>query len=1248
MKNRWLNTVLSNKWTSLAIAMLFFVLAYITDNHVNFNLANDNTVDLRIKEIIQRKEHSLQRILFNERITNAKNILNEQVDKLKRLRERNLDLLIYDKDKKLLYWSSTDIDTTVIDSVKNDLQFIQTRNGFFLAAKRTIGDQYYIAFYKLYRQYGFENNYLRNGFSDDIGTDAKAAFSTTPKEGYRQINGNDEQPLFYYKIVDSRKTNKYNTLIFIFITVGAVFFLLHVKNHYDHLIVSDGFTVSTIVLFLYLLLLRVVFVDMAFPAQLHNSRLFSPEIYASFYFASLGDILITSFLIFFFIFNVFEKLVWTETYTFNVTRKRNIQVFHVITSVIFLFYIYFVVYCLRSLIIDSGIVFDFSDINRFTFYTYASLGIIIINSLSLWFATECYLVYTYQIQISRNLRIVSLVIAIAVLSIIHFTGGNTQVQFLLIAVILYFLLLLIIRIASTYSFLKRFLMCITALAIFTSTLFYKYNNEKENERVRLYSAKYSKFKDLEAEQLLADVGHHIQKDKYIMDYFGNSLILSSQLNKRINELYFTDYLRKYDIEVLDFDSTGNPTRKFHDISFDVVNQLLSQNVDYAVGDYFFFLTRPFKRYIYASKFEYCNEKGVLGYLFILLKPKLLQGPDQFERLLLTKKYSGDYERQYSHALYLADSLFVKNGSYPYGILNGMKLTDGVTEKTENKDGYRHYIKNENNDITIIVSRKNNPYLQPLSVFTILLTGFFLFLFVIFIINSYYYFVRSVLIRYTGSSARVYTYSHFFRKFLPSASLGGMYLSTRIQVTMMAMVLVLLTISGYFYIRYANFRYEETQREKILLRAQSVLTGLEAGTEFPISRMLPDEITGKLNKLAEIYDTDLSLFNREGTLMASSKNKIYESGIVNVKMDPEAYYHLDRLNQSLFTTNESIGELGFSSIYLPVFDSNDHLTAYLNIPNFNTEEELNENVSAFLVNFINLYLLFLLLSAAVSYVLSQRISSPLITIQEKLSRFRLGAKNERIVYHKQDEIGELVKQYNKLVEELEISVAMLAESERDSAWKEMARQIAHEIKNPLTPMKLSVQHLQQTWKERRENTDQVFERTMKLLLEQIDSLAQLANQFSGFAKLPTIAPEEIVLNDLLPSIASLFSHNEVHLKVAPMQDTIKVFADKDQLSRVFNNLILNAIQAGREDAHCEINIEARTKGGEVIISIRDNGTGVDEQIREKIFKPNFSTKTSGMGLGLAICKQMVAQMNGTMWFENNRGHGATFFVKLPLL
>ena len=337
------------------------------------------------------------------------------------------------------------------------------------------------------------------------------------------------------------------------------------------------------------------------------------------------------------------------------------------------------------------------------------------------------------------------------------------------------------------------------------------------------------------------------------------------------------------------------------------------------------------------------------------------------------------------------------------------------------------------------------------------------------------------------------------------------------------------------------------------------------------------------------------------------------------------------------------------ILIPVYDTNQMVSGF-----FLTEDFKRSQGYAGLYDFLSTLLtlcVFLFLTAlALSMIVTNPMTKSLKNLSSRLKDFKLGKDNERLEWKNPDEIGALISNFNKMQVELNHSADLLSRTQRDLAWREMAKQVAHEIKNPLTPMKLSIQHMQNAASQDPDKTKILIQRTSATILEQIENLTQIADEFSSFGTLPKASNDTIVLNEVVEHIHDLFRKREdMDIQMAEPMNDIHVFADKNQLVRILNNVVKNATQSIPEGRRGKIEIELNQNELYAVIKVSDNGVGIPEVMKEKVFTPNFTTKSSGTGLGLAISANMIESMNGRIYFESpNERNGTDFFIELPLV
>ena len=279
------------------------------------------------------------------------------------------------------------------------------------------------------------------------------------------------------------------------------------------------------------------------------------------------------------------------------------------------------------------------------------------------------------------------------------------------------------------------------------------------------------------------------------------------------------------------------------------------------------------------------------------------------------------------------------------------------------------------------------------------------------------------------------------------------------------------------------------------------------------------------------------------------------------------------------------------------------------------------------------------------ILSNSITKNLSVLSEKLKSVDLNTHNEPIPWQNEDEISQLIAAYNEMLGKLEESRKLLTKNEREGAWREMARQVAHEIKNPLTPIKLSVQHLQATSEFTNEAWQQKFDSTMKVIIQQIDSLSNIASEFSDFAKMHEGRHENVDVSSAIADVLALFADSPVQITYKPPLEPLNTRIDPDAFRRVMNNLIKNSKQAleGQDDGR--ISVSASRESNRIEITIEDNGPGIPNELVNKIFQPNFTTKSSGTGLGLAICQQIIEGAGGAITLKSKAP--AVMLISLPM-
>lgn len=600
-----------------------------------------------------------------------------------------------------------------------------------------------------------------------------------------------------------------------------------------------------------------------------------------------------------------------------------------------------------------------------------------------------------------------------------------------------------------------------------------------------------------------------------------------------------------------------------------------------------------------------NNFGKLGY------PELLSNQDQdgwkqFDNL------------GYSYALYQGNRLIRSFGDYSYprkGLYPRSRVT--ALNYHQQKNNYNHHFFYENDEKLIIVSYPVLTFIQVVFSFAYACVFFFLWFALLWFIFGFHRFRRNGL-------------------------------EARVRAMLMVWITVLLIGVSGVSINFNRGAYSQQDRNRGRAKMNSLIASYHRTF---INTKLQEADPAMLNQwmvsLSNVVQSDINVYSDKGDFVGTSRKEVLGKGFIGYKMNPSAYRIMRSFMPQRWTHVEQLGTLHFVSVYAPLVDQQGNLLGYANLPHFTDVSEVKKGLSEAIASFVNLYVLFLLLTFPLSKLISYTVTMPLIRLRDKMMRFQLSKKPEQIVYHGNDEIGVLVRAYNRMVSQLNTSANRLASSERDAAWREMARQIAHEIKNPLTPMLLSIQHLMRMKANNTPGWPEQLDKVAETLQNQIGLLASTASAFSDFAKIQETEYQEVDLRSLLESIIPLYeTYSNISLELSIPSHPVCLTANREQMQRVLVNFMNNAVQAIGENPLGRIQILVDVFGHECRLVIKDNGVGIPPENMQRLFQPYFTTKTTGTGLGLAISKRIIQNFGGEIFFHSEFGKGASFGFILP--
>lgn len=469
------------------------------------------------------------------------------------------------------------------------------------------------------------------------------------------------------------------------------------------------------------------------------------------------------------------------------------------------------------------------------------------------------------------------------------------------------------------------------------------------------------------------------------------------------------------------------------------------------------------------------------------------------------------------------------------------------------------------------------------------------------------------------------------------------LKNRFYISILALVVLSLVVTGattFYFFKDQNdqYHFQRIQRKEKTVNSslQYFLNDLEPSL---MSEFITKDFDYKLREIADVNNLPIVIYNLSGKILISTIDTLFQERYSS-DLSKDLLLKLDQSKNGRFVEKSSDQDINSYSF---AFNKKHQKMGVINIPyhpsNYSNKTELWD----FLNRLLTIFLLLFIGAVVLAYLLSTYITKSIASISSKIKGVEIGENNERLSWENNDEIGVLVNAYNEMLNKLELSKEKLAQTQRQIAWREMAKQVAHEIKNPLTPMKLSVQHLGRALNISKEENHVILKDFQEKMLQQIHLLTEIADEFSNYAELPKGKMKEVDLTEIINKIINLFKH-ESHVTFNlnfQNNSSFRVIGDENQLIRLFNNLIQNSLQA--MDHRGDITLNLSQKENNVILSFIDSGPGILKDIQEKIFEPKFTTKTTGKGLGLALACQIILNHGGKITLVKDRTKGAEFKI-----
>lgn len=1228
-----MNTNSKIRWLLLLVTICLFATA-LTARWSATNLVNLFSLAENAQELLHQKETFVYDYLSEpenvENLQKLENNANEALNTINLFTSKNIFFQTYKKEQ-LVFWSDAFVSFDKLSDLKEGSTFVNQGNSYFEIVKRSYGD-FTIAF--------FIPIYYSKSEVVSANQLAKEAIINTPlldiasllDSRVADISNIEGKYLFSVKMnLDAAPTTNSNLEILMWV-IGFITLIICVNSYLRHLAFKGYPITATLMLITFFVALRGLSLYFKFPFPIYNLEVFNPKIYyLSVLFPSIADT-------FLHVFVVLWVIVFMNSYKEKAIKAiQNYWISYLILAVSMLTFLLVsnsFIDIFKSLVFNSNINFNVSNLVNLNWLSVLGIAIIMMGSLAYYLLLEFLFYLTFETKISVNQKIIILGISYALyLLYLIFTAGFT---------IYPLLVLVIVVIVAQTIYYKKAKLTFPSLVIITFLLasicslkLSGYRKTKELEVRKSLIKELVKQSESDIITNLVRADSLINKDIYTTKALIEAVTGEADLQAYLDQKYFKNFKIKYALyDIRDSLVKSNYT----DVrSLNYYQNFITEN-GFKLTQLFYKTSDNFNQENYHAVIKLNHKEQVVGSLYIYLNS--LQSNNVVDNLPYTQLNKSDEEifTDYSYAIYRNKKLFRQNGPFLYKIVNKDFIVKDSELRNIRQDDFEHLVFRPNFNNTIVISHQTPTFWRELAALSFF---FVIFLITAIIVYSYRWVFSSIYI--SNISLRN------IQKRLLAFNNKILY-KTRIQIALVLAVVSSLFIIGIITFSYISIQYKDQQNEFLGNRIKIITESFQENLAGANRAKNLDNSSLSFQDFSKLYGADINLFNLQGKLISTTKSNLFEDGLLAPRMNPIAFIKLNIDKNSEFIHEEELGSLDYTSAYMPIKSVDNNVLGYLQVPYFSNLEDYNQKIGSFLNLLINIYVLVFVAVGFFAFVVANQITGPLSIIQESISTTMIGRKNKPIEWKRSDEIGTLIIEYNNMIAKLEDNANKLAQSERETAWREMAKQVAHEIKNPLTPLRLGIQMLDRSWREKDPKFDDKFLKFSKSFIEQIDSLSRIASEFSNFAKMPQLKLEHIDVIEVLNKAVDVYSQMD-NIQINHEQEPTGNFiinADKDQLLRSFNNILKNAIEAIPQNKQGVININCTIINHNVQIVVSDNGSGIPLNLRENIFVPNFTTKSSGTGLGLAFVKQAIENMKGNIYFTTEIDVGTMFYISLPLV
>lgn len=1119
-----------------------------------------------------------------------------------------------------------------IHTVQGDFstRLLQWPRGIFLLRKWKVGeDKFLLGVLPLQNRYKINNRYLVSGWDKEIFLSHDIVINDPSGAGQPFVV--DGKEVFKFNLSDSAQmVAGVNNQVLWIVSIGLLFLIVAVYQVVVLLHARGRFGISFLVMLVFFVGGRSLML-MFFSSP--DNPLFDPAYFASSsYNRSVGDLFLNALCV-----AIPIVYLFLNYYKLRIT-KRVLSFQHVrsnIAVVVLLLLCYFSILLpylfIETIFHNSSIALDITQtlsFNSVRVFSFISVIIAFIGGFML-----VHIFFRMTMRFMKEKR-VSFYFLLGLTFLLFLTFSLiTQRGYWIPLIVSTAYLILIYELAlprnlirTSYASFIYIFVAVVSFSLLGSLSIKKFVlEERINAQFRFANA-FLTDRDYLGEYLLGESVQRISSDPFVQTRLGSPFLSKAVVRQKVKQVYLNSYFDKYDIQIHLFNSTGNSYDNSTTLSFTELITKFQQEASKTNYEGVFFLKNATpestKRYLVVipiSRFSM-----VTGYVVLDLSLKRVIPRNVFPELLLDDRFIQYFKnRDFSYAFYSNDLITSSFGDFNFEkdfsiaqLSNPDLLKGGIIE-----NNYVHVgVVDDEGEITVVSSPAYSNFYVVTNFSFLFIIGLFIILIGLLIYGIKTFLQRRAL----NYSARIQLY---------------VYLAFVLPLVMVSATTLGLINNS------AETQLKEEYKEKSKTIGERFSPLLDAYDKDDQASL--NDLENQLIDLAKLANVDATVFLPSGKLLASSQPLIYEDRILPPLVNREALEAIVYGSEQSFVNNERIGTLRYNSSYYSMRSPDSgNLLGILSLPFFESAYSLEKTQIRVMANIITIFCIVFILFSFLSFFAMRWLTFPLEFITRTLRGTSLTTSNKRLEWKSNDEIGLMVNEYNKMVDNLEQSKIEISRIQKESAWREIAKQVAHEVKNPLTPMKLTLQQMERSLS----TTGLSEEKTKKsihTLLQQVEILNDIAASFSAFARMPAPILQKVDISLLVKHVAHLHAdYKEGKIVLSLPEQPVYVMGDDQLLSRVFSNIILNALQSRPDENVINIQVSVKTTRDACVISFSDDGVGIDKELGDKVFLPHFSTKKSGSGLGLAIAKQGIEQSGGTIRFETSEGAGTTFYITLP--